>query len=47
MDDEIERLTQRWIVAFCEIPIVIDAPLMKTVLEEVEARSKDMQDLKP
>lgn len=47
MDDEIERLTQRWIVAFCEIPIMIDASLMRTVLEEVEARSKDKHDLKP
>lgn len=38
MDNETERLIQRWIVAFCEVPILIDAELMRAVLADVEGK---------
>lgn len=38
MNDETERLIQRWIIAFCEVPILVDEDLMRTVLADVEAR---------
>lgn len=33
VDDEIADLIQRWIVRFCEMPILIDPVLMRAVLE--------------
>lgn len=41
MDKEIESLIQRWIIAFCETPILIDAELMRAVLADVEGKSED------
>ena len=38
MNDETECLIQRWIIAFCEVPILIDVELMRAVLADVEAR---------
>lgn len=38
MDAETEHLIQRWIIAFCETPVLIDAELMRAVLADVEAR---------
>lgn len=35
-DAEIERLTERWILAFCETPPVLDAELMRAVLADHE-----------
>ncbi|WP_426036654.1 hypothetical protein [Brevundimonas sp. DC300-4] len=40
MDTETERLIQRWITAFCEVPILVDAELMRTVLADVEAKQE-------
>ena len=39
MNDELKQLTERWIVAFCEIPILLDAELMRRLLAESEGRS--------
>ena len=36
MDNETESLIQRWIIAFCEVPVLVDAELMRTVLADVE-----------
>ena len=41
MDDETERLIRRWMIAFCEMPVLIDAELMRSVLDEAESRSTD------
>ncbi len=38
MDNETNRLIERWILAFCEPPPLIDAELMRRVLAEHEAR---------
>jgi hypothetical protein len=40
VDTETERLIQRWITAFCEVPILVDADLMRTVLADVEAKQE-------
>jgi hypothetical protein len=34
-------LVQRWIIAFCETPILIDPDLMQRVLSEYDARVAD------
>lgn len=38
MDTETESLIQRWIIAFCEVPVLVDVELMRSVLADVEAR---------
>ncbi|HEY1224432.1 MAG TPA: hypothetical protein VGE54_04310 [Brevundimonas sp.] len=38
MDADGERLLERWILAFCEPPPLIDVELMRRVLAEHEAR---------
>ena len=40
MDNETRALVQRWIIAFCEAPILIDADLMRQVLADVEGKSR-------
>lgn len=40
MNDELTILTERWIVAFCETPVLLDAALMRTVLAETEERGR-------
>ena len=40
MNDEIERLVQRWIIAFREVPILIDVELLRAVLADVEDRQE-------
>ncbi|MGZ9098710.1 MAG: hypothetical protein ACXW3O_03315 [Brevundimonas sp.] len=37
MDIETKALVQRWILAFCEAPVLIDAELMRRVLDDAEA----------
>ena len=37
MDIETKALVQRWILAFCEAPVLIDADLMRRVLDDAEA----------
>lgn len=41
MENESEALIQRWIIAFCETPVLIDAELMRAVLADVEGKSQD------
>ena len=41
MDPETESLIQRWIIAFCETPVLIDAELMRMVLADVEAEREE------
>ena len=33
MDDELKALTDKWILAFCETPPILDAELMRQTLE--------------
>ncbi|WP_309627756.1 hypothetical protein [Brevundimonas sp.] len=40
MNDETERLIQRWMIAFCEVPILVDLDLMRAVLADVEDRQE-------
>ncbi|MDI1325669.1 MAG: hypothetical protein PSV23_02610 [Brevundimonas sp.] len=39
MDTETGALVQRWIIAFCEPPVLIDADLMRRMLSDHDARS--------
>jgi len=41
MDTETEVLVRRWISVFCEMPILIDPELMRTVLADLEPQSED------
>lgn len=41
MDIETKALVQRWILTFCEAPVLIDAELMQRVLDDAEAEVKD------
>lgn len=41
LDTETRALVQRWILAFCETPILIDADLMRRVLADVEGRAEE------
>ena len=41
MDAETESLIQRWIIAFCEAPVLVDAELMRMVLADVEAKREE------
>lgn len=40
MDTETADLIRRWIETFCEIPILIDADLMRTVLNNTDHQGK-------
>ena len=42
MDNETRALVQRWMTAFHEGPILIDADLMRQVLADVEGDSQTM-----
>jgi hypothetical protein len=37
MDDETKDLVDRWIMAFCEAPVLLDAELMRRVLADWES----------
>ncbi|MDP3404899.1 MAG: hypothetical protein Q8S03_09425 [Brevundimonas sp.] len=41
METETEALIRRWIVAFCEVPILIDPELMRGLLADAEARPEE------
>ncbi|WGM30198.1 hypothetical protein KKHFBJBL_00414 [Brevundimonas sp. NIBR11] len=41
MDAETETLIQRWILAFCEAPPLIDKELMRAVLADMEGKTQD------
>ena len=34
MDEDTQRLVERWIMTFCEAPVLIDAELMRRVLAQ-------------
>lgn len=40
MDTETRALVQRWMIAFCEAPILIDVELMRRVLADAEGKSR-------
>jgi len=44
MDAETRNLVQRWIIAFCEMPILIDEELMRRVLADVEQKPGTARD---
>ncbi|WP_255353987.1 hypothetical protein [Brevundimonas sp. Leaf363] len=35
MTDELKLLTERWILAFCEAPPILDVELMRQVLDDL------------
>lgn len=37
MTEDNEALIQRWIIAFCEMPIIVDPVLMRLVLDGPDA----------
>jgi len=41
LSSETAALVQRWIIAFCETPILIDPDLMQRVLTEHDAQVAD------
>ena len=40
LDTETAALVQRWILTFCETPVLIDAELMRRVLDDAEAANE-------
>jgi hypothetical protein len=36
LETETDRLIQRWILTFCEMPVLVDPELMRVVLADVE-----------
>lgn len=40
MDTETKALVQRWILAFCETPVLVDPELMRRVLDGEEAANE-------
>ncbi|MFC5342661.1 hypothetical protein ACETK8_05890 [Brevundimonas staleyi] len=41
MDEDTDALIQRWIIAFCEMPALVDPELMRAVLADMETQSKE------
>lgn len=41
LDIETKALVQRWILTFCEAPVLVDPELMRRVLDEAEAKAND------
>jgi hypothetical protein len=41
MDDEMDRLVERWILAFCEPPPLVDAELMARLLADHETKERE------
>ena len=41
MTDETGTLIQRWILRFCEIPVLIDPELMRRVLADAEVKTRE------
>jgi hypothetical protein len=41
MPEETEALVQRWILAFCEMPIILDPALMKMVLDGSDIANRE------
>lgn len=38
MDEEMKRLVDRWVAVFLEMPVLLDANLMRPMLAEAERR---------
>lgn len=36
MDEETEALIQRWILAYCEMPVIVDPVLMRLILDGLD-----------
>jgi hypothetical protein len=45
LDIETKALVQRWILTFCEAPVLIDAELMRRVLDDADAVAEDRSSL--
>ncbi|WP_396595463.1 hypothetical protein [Brevundimonas sp. R86498] len=41
MDNETDELVRRWIVRFCEMPILIDPDLMRAVLNDLDPKPEE------
>jgi hypothetical protein len=41
MTDDTEALVRRWILRFCEMPVLIDPELMRRVLADAEAKTQE------
>lgn len=41
MDEEMKRLVDRWVAVFLEMPVLLDAGLMRPMLAEAERRLAD------
>lgn len=41
MNDDTDTLIQRWIIAFCEMPALVDPELMRAVLADMETNPKE------
>lgn len=41
MDEEIQRLVERWVAVFLEMPVLLDVGLMRPMLAEAERRLAD------
>ena len=41
MTEDTEALIQRWILAFCEMPIIVDPALMRLVLDGHDSMIKE------
>jgi hypothetical protein len=41
MTDDLDRLTEQWILTFCEAPVLVDPELMRRVLADYEQDLKE------
>lgn len=41
MDEEMQRLVERWVAVFLKMPVLLDAGLMRPMLVEAERRLAD------
>ncbi len=41
LDDETAELVQRWIVTFCEMPVIVDPELMRAVLDATPSQGNE------
>lgn len=42
MTEDTEALVQRWILAFCETPIIVDPVLMRLVLDGPDIKNREI-----
>jgi hypothetical protein len=41
MDADLETLVDRWMLAFCEAPVLVDADLMRAVLDDLQTTPEE------